>query len=137
MYGLAADPTSPVTDAEQQAITGFLLKSPTPTSSDLVGFLKLYSPADQIVVATALISQGVSSQAISQALTWLDASDKIKGSSIWGILTLVSAAASGFHGYRRNQSIWWSAVWFTSGLLFPIFTPVVGLAQGFGKRKAS
>lgn len=48
-------------------------------------------------------------------------------------LSLLSAAASGYHGYKRNQSIGWGFVWFTLGGMFPIFTPVIAVAQGYAK----
>jgi hypothetical protein len=49
-------------------------------------------------------------------------------------LSAISAAASGFHGMRRNNgSIGWGIVWFLLGATFPILTPVVGVAQGFAK----
>jgi hypothetical protein len=47
----------------------------------------------------------------------------------------VIAAASAFHGYRRNQSVLWSLVWFGLGYASPLITPVVAVAQGFGKKK--
>jgi len=49
----------------------------------------------------------------------------------------VGAVVSGIHGYRRNDSSWGAALgWAALGFLFPIITPVVGLAQGYGKPKA-
>jgi hypothetical protein len=50
-----------------------------------------------------------------------------------GALSLLSAAASGYHGYKRNESVGWGFAWFTLGGMFPIFTPVIAVAQGFGK----
>ena len=50
-------------------------------------------------------------------------------------LAPVSAAASAYHGYRRNDSVGWAAVWGLMGGLFPLMTPAVGAAQGWGKRK--
>ncbi len=48
---------------------------------------------------------------------------------------MVSSAASAYHGYRRNDSIGWAAWWGIMGTIFPIITPTIGLAQGWGKRK--
>ena len=57
--------------------------------------------------------------------------------AIYALLALMSSAASAFHGYRRNQSIGWAIVWGLLGGIFPVFTPTIALAQGFGKpRKA-
>lgn len=51
------------------------------------------------------------------------------------ILDTASAALSGYHGYRRNNSLGWGIAWFALGGLFPIITPTIAFAQGFGKRK--
>lgn len=118
-------------------IDGFLLQSPNPTSTQVAEFLRLYERgAKRNEVAQALIARGVSANAISAALTWLDASGKINWQKVWSVAAVASAAASGYHGYRRNQSIGWAAWWFVMGGIFPIFTPIVATAQGFGKKKA-
>lgn len=58
-------------------------------------------------------------------------------SKIWGVISLLSAAASGYHGVKRNHgSVGWGLTWFALGGLFPIVTPVIAAAQGFGKAKA-
>jgi len=57
------------------------------------------------------------------------------GRVIWGVLSAVSAGVSGVHGYRRNNSAGWGIAWFILGGLFPVITPTVAFAQGFGKRK--
>lgn len=44
-------------------------------------------------------------------------------------------AASVYHGYKRNRSVGWALVWGAAGAFFPIVTPAIALAQGFGKRK--
>lgn len=52
------------------------------------------------------------------------------------VLTLSSAAVSAFHGTRRNGgSIFWGVWWFILGAVFPVVTPIVGAAQGFGQCK--
>ena len=53
----------------------------------------------------------------------------------WGIAGLASAGASAYHGYKRNESVGWAVVWGLLGGMFPIITPAVALAQGFGKPK--
>jgi hypothetical protein len=55
--------------------------------------------------------------------------------TIWGVLSAVSAGVSGYHGYRRNNSAGWGVAWFILGGIFPVITPTVAFAQGFGKRK--
>ena len=51
------------------------------------------------------------------------------------LLSVVSGVLSGYHGYRRNHSIGWGIGWFALGSLFPVITPTIAVAQGFGKRK--
>jgi len=48
----------------------------------------------------------------------------------------ISSTASAFHGYKRNNdSIGWALGWAFMGALFPLLTPTIGLAQGWGKKK--
>jgi hypothetical protein len=51
-----------------------------------------------------------------------------------GILSTASMAASAYHGYKRNNSVGWAIAWGALGALFPVITPVVAVAQGYGKR---
>jgi hypothetical protein len=53
----------------------------------------------------------------------------------WAALSTVSMAASTYHGYRRNKSVAWALWWGLMGALFPVVTPVVALAQGYGKKR--
>lgn len=55
------------------------------------------------------------------------------GAAIIGAISLTSAAVSGYHGYKRNNSVGSAVGWFFLGAIFPVITPVVALAQGFGK----
>lgn len=49
-------------------------------------------------------------------------------------LSLGSAAASTYHGYKRNRgSVPWALAWGFLGGMFPIVTPAIAVAQGFGK----
>lgn len=50
-------------------------------------------------------------------------------------LSLASAGASAYHGYKRNDSVGWAVAWGLLGGIFPVITPAIALAQGFGKRK--
>lgn len=116
------------------AVDGFLKQSPHPAVSDLTAFFQTMLPTSWPNAASSLVAAGVSSNDVAAAL------DNVKGglmTKIGGVATLMSAAASGYHGYRRNSSVWWGLWWFTSGVLFPIVTPVIGLAQGFAKRKGA
>jgi len=53
----------------------------------------------------------------------------------WGILSTASFAASVYHGYKRNDSLGWALGWGAMGALFPVITPTIALAQGFGQPK--
>lgn len=125
-----ADPAPTGLDKE---IDGFLLKAPSPSSTDISNFLKLYSKADRTDVARLLIARGVSGATVNSAMMWLSASDRYNPTGLFGILTIASGAASAYHGYKRNQSIGWGVWWFLMGSIFPIITPVIGVAQGFAK----
>lgn len=129
-------PATAATGPHQTAIAGFLLTYPSPSSQNLTDFLKLYTGDERTQVAQELISNGVDSGTVSSALAWLSTSSKVGASWIWGVLSVASAAASGYHGYRRNQSIGWGLTWFTLGALFPVVTPTIALAQGFGKERS-
>lgn len=54
---------------------------------------------------------------------------------IWAIASTASAGLSAYHGYRRNQSVGWAIGWALLGGAFPVITPAVAFAQGFGQRK--
>lgn len=53
-----------------------------------------------------------------------------------GTLQVLSSGASAYHGYRRNKSVGWAVWWGFCGAIFPIITPAVAIAQGFGKRRS-
>ena len=54
--------------------------------------------------------------------------------AFWEIAIPLSVAASTYHGYKRHSgSLGWALGWGVLGGLFPIITPAVALAQGFGK----
>ena len=54
---------------------------------------------------------------------------------IYRLLAAASMGASAYHGYKRNHSFGWAIGWGLLGGLFPVITPAVAVAQGFGKRK--
>jgi hypothetical protein len=53
----------------------------------------------------------------------------------WAVLSAASAGASAYHGYKRNDSVGWAVVWGLLGGAFPVITPAIALAQGFGQPK--
>lgn len=117
-------------------VEGFLLKAPNPTSTQVADFLILYrSGTARDDAAKALIAKGVNSATVASALNWLDTSSKINWNAVWGVLSVASGVMSGFHGYRRNQSVGWGVAWFVLGTILPVITPTIAVAQGYGKRK--
>lgn len=48
-------------------------------------------------------------------------------------VSMLSMAASTYHGYKRNKSVGWAIWWGVMGAMFPIITPVIAFAQGYGK----
>lgn len=118
-------------------IDTFLLAHPAPTSGNVSDLLLAYAPEARAGVAQELISRGIDARVISGALSWIETRNKIQINwpKIAGVMALVSASASAYHGYRRNQSIPWAMWWFLMGSIFPVFTPIIALAQGYGERK--
>lgn len=122
-------------------IDAFLLATPRPSSSEVASYLSTFTGDDRYGEAQALIGRGVSSATVASALAYLNSQARAQTfwvnnkASILGTLAVASAAASAYHGTRRNGSILWGVAWFTMGLVFPVFTPVVALAQGYGKRR--
>lgn len=47
----------------------------------------------------------------------------------------VGAVSGIYHGYRRNNSLWWALGWMVVGSAFPFVTIPLSVAQGFGKPK--
>lgn len=66
---------------------------------------------------------------------WVAALRDTWSSPVYTLLRTASFAASTYHGYKRNKSIGWAIWWGAMGALFPVVTPVIALAQGFGKAK--
>ena len=53
----------------------------------------------------------------------------------WAVASVASTGLSAYHGYKRNNSVGWAIVWGLLGGAFPIITPAVAFAQGFGEPK--
>jgi len=66
----------------------------------------------------------------------VDRAPPTTGETIYGVLATASMAACAYHGYKRNNSIGWALGWGFLGVLFPVITPVIAVAQGFAKPKA-
>lgn len=50
-------------------------------------------------------------------------------------LSLLSGAASAYHGWKRDGTPIAAWGWFTLGSMFPIVTPIIAVGQGYGKRR--
>ena len=140
------DKPLPVIDSPEVALGKELARKSKSGSlfwQDLATILEQYSaPARGKIIAAYVAASG-------EATTLQNALDRLKrnaeafragdftvsktATTIWGVLATLSAAASGYHGYRRNNSLGWGIGWFVLGSLFPVITPTVALAQGFGK----
>ena len=54
--------------------------------------------------------------------------------TVWAVLGAASMALGAYHGYRRHRgSIGWAIGWALTGAFFPVITPAIAYAQGFGK----
>jgi hypothetical protein len=49
----------------------------------------------------------------------------------------LSVPVLAYHGYKRNNSVMWAAMWgFLGSLVWPVTVPIA-FAQGYGKRKVA
>jgi hypothetical protein len=60
------------------AIDGFLATHPSPSSTDVAEFLKVFPESERLVQAQALLARGVSTRSVSSALNWLEASGRVR-----------------------------------------------------------
>lgn len=96
-----------------------------------LGQVRLAKGMSQAVVGPApVVVQGPPSSPSLDPFMW----PGIAVGALEGVVLLGSIAASAYHGYKRNNSTGWAVWWGFMGLLFPIVTPAVAIAQGFGKR---
>lgn len=103
------------------------------THRPLPGF-ETFGQAAAYTVARVVMPQAKVSVAPAVAPAGAVVAAQYQPSPIWAMLSAVSAGASAFHGYRRNQSVGWAVAWGAAGAAFPIITPAIAIAQGFGKR---
>ncbi len=97
-------------------------------------------------VAVRAIALGANSMDVQLALSNVEQGSVVKQwlkppsmpvRIVWGVLSTLSFAASVYHGYKRNDSLGWGIWWGFMGAVFPVITPTIALAQGFGKPKRS
>jgi hypothetical protein len=59
-------------------------------------------------------------------------------SPVMSVVIAVSVVASTIHGYRRNEgSVGYALLWGAFGAMFPIVTPAIAIAEGFGEPEGS
>jgi len=102
--------------------------------------------AERQTVASRAVAIGADATNIQQALAALERGAGLRAlfkppsmpvRIIWGVLSTASFAASVYHGYKRNDSVGWAIWWGFMGAIFPVITPTIAVAQGFGKPKRS
>ncbi len=104
------------------------------SSTAIKNAMAVLSDEDAQRLGQALIAKGVDASSVESAMS--RQFGKAGGTStIWAVLATASAAASAYHGYKRNRSVGWAIWWFFMGGLFPVVTPVIAVAQGYGKEK--
>jgi hypothetical protein len=126
------------TDEQKQAVEAFMQGTPNPSSADVAAFLDRFVGYDREVIAYLLVAQGAHPDVVSASQSWLDTVRHVSTKKwIYSIVSVASAIASGYHGVKRNRgSVGWGLVWFILGGAFPVLTPTIAVAQGFGKPKA-
>ena len=95
-----------------------------------------YSPAPQAVRSPLQDKLTAVMNGIQEASTPVTvAENKFEVPTAWKVAAAISSPLCAYHGYKRNKSIGWAIWWSLMGGMFPIFTPVIAVAQGFGKEK--
>lgn len=131
LFGLGSPSTAEIAHAAET-----LLAAAKPLTPEAVRDYLLVLPTAQWKDAGfALIERGAAPTTVAAGLQLARATPKIPWRTIGGIATLASAAAGAYHGARRNQSVGWALWWFAMGMIFPVITPTIAVAQGFGRRK--
>jgi hypothetical protein len=134
-----------LTDAEIQQLAE-RIKNAT-FASDVQAILEIVPTiAERQAVASRAVAIGADPSHVQQAMVALERSAGLKGlfkppsmpvRIVWGVLSTASFAASVYHGYKRNDSVGWAIWWGFMGALFPVITPTIAFAQGFGQPKRS
>lgn len=97
----------------------------TPPTSGLANW---YDPLGSLVPAVAPVAQEQPARPACATSTADQAFD-----AIWRTLQITGAALGAWHGYRRNDSVWWGVVWGLAGAALPPITLPIAFAQGLGK----
>lgn len=127
-----------LSDAQISAIAAQAISNNIPQGA-LISLFKLYNRNTQDKLAAAMLAAGGNRDTVMGALELVRDQGFLgpykQYAWAWGLLSTASAALSGYHGYKRNNSVGWAIGWFVLGSFFPVVTPVIAVAQGYGKRK--
>jgi hypothetical protein len=133
-----------LTDGEKQKLAERIASSPGPNIQDILAIIP--TDAERREVAALAVARGADAFWIQRALDGLETKQSWKALNqplpmpariIWGVLSTASFAACVYHGYKRNNSVGWAIGWGVLGAIFPVITPTIAVAQGFGKPKKS
>ena len=107
------------------------------TQTDMIAILETINEGDRREIAQMAIARGGDAYWIGESLDRVSARTGygVNRSKVWAILATASLGASVYHGYKRNSSVGWALWWGLMGGLFPVVTPAIAVAQGFGKKK--
>ena len=125
-----------MTDEQISNIAQLLEGNATGVGDVAVAFDSM-SKSDAKRLKLALIGLGVPGDLVDSAWIMSEHSALVPSKYMiaWGILSTASMAASAYHGWKRTGSWGWTLGWAFMGGMFPVLTPAVALAQGFGKPK--
>lgn len=109
----------------------------TITPADLAAVIAPYDDATRQKVIASYTANGGNNALMQSALLQLDMKKFSKFTLIFGVLSTISFAASVYHGYKRHEDgdhpILWALGWGLMGAMFPVVTPVIAVAEGYGK----
>jgi hypothetical protein len=84
-----------------------------------------HRPIDPSIRPSGFIARGTDGTIVIEDTTGL----------VLSTLALASVSASAYHGFKRNgDSLGYGALWGGAAAVFPVITPAVAVAQGFGER---
>ncbi len=128
--------SSPVEDRNQQAAYGMYDWSPRPqqgmydwTAAKARGMYEwTTSKAAPFIPQASVVNMVKSSGSIN------DPGSSYYLSPVTQAIILLSGAAAGYHGYKRNHnSVGWGFGWAALGAMFPLITLVVAYVEGYAK----
>ena len=95
------------------------------------------SEHQSVVESTAVIpgqATSIGNREVGYGMAALDAGTQ-KALKFWVPISLLSGMLSAYHGYKRDRTAIASFGWGVLGSMFPLITPAVAVAQGFGKSR--